>query len=129
MTDTVMADDIVQQRLARDLPNWYLEGGSLRRRVRTSGWKASMMVVNVIGHLAEAAWHHPDLSVSYAQVIVKLSTHSAKGITDKDFQLARKLEEVIFWQPALEPGSVLEGTPQNDARLRYIKFDHPESAA
>lgn len=128
MTDTVIADDIVAQRLARELPNWYLEGGSLRRRIRTSGWKASMMVVNVIGHLAEAAWHHPDLSVSYAQVIVKLSTHSAKGITDKDFQLARKLEEVIFWQPGLEPGSVLEGTPQNDARLRYIKFDQAGSA-
>ena len=48
------------------------------------------MVINTIGHLAEAAWHHPDISASYAFVIVKLQNHAAKGITDKDFLLAKK---------------------------------------
>jgi 4a-hydroxytetrahydrobiopterin dehydratase len=87
-----------------------------------------MLVVNTIGHLAEAAWHHPDLTVSYAFVIVKLCTHSAKGLTDKDFELASKIEEVIQWQPtkvALAKGlvSALEGTPNEDPRFKYIKYD------
>ena len=86
------------------------------------------MVVNTVGHLAEAAWHHPDLTVSYAFVIVKLMTHDAKGITDKDFELAAKIEAVIGWQPALEAKadgskSALEGTPNEDARFKYIKYD------
>ncbi|MGH8550626.1 MAG: 4a-hydroxytetrahydrobiopterin dehydratase, partial [Methylococcales bacterium] len=81
----------------------------------------TLMVVNTVGHLAEAAFHHPDLTVSYAFVIVKLMNHAAKGITNKDFELARKIEEVIMWQPAKEGGS-LEGTP-DDPRFKYIKYD------
>ena len=80
------------------------------------------MVVNTVGHLAEAAWHHPDLTVSYAFVIVKLCTHDAKGITDKDFELATKIEQVIAWQPGKASGA-LEGTPNDDARFKYIKYD------
>ena len=79
------------------------------------------MVVNTIGHLAEAAFHHPDLTVSYAFVVVKLMNHAAKGVTDKDFELARKIEDVIQWQPGKEQGS-LEGTP-DDPRFKYIKYD------
>ena len=45
------------------------------------------MVINAVGHLAEAAWHHPDIAASYAFVIVKLVNHAAKGVTDKDFEL------------------------------------------
>jgi 4a-hydroxytetrahydrobiopterin dehydratase len=80
------------------------------------------MVVNAVGHLAEAAWHHPDLTVSYAFVTVKLVTHSAKGITEKDFALAKKIEEFMQWQPGKE-GGALEGTPNEDQRFKYIKYD------
>ncbi len=109
-------------RLESELPHWVLENGWIRRKYKTSGWKATLMVVNTIGHLAEAAWHHPDLTVSYAFVIVKLMTHDAKGITDKDFELAAKIEQVIGWQPALD-GGALTGTPNEDARFKYIKYD------
>ena len=84
------------------------------------------MVVNTVGHLAEAAWHHPDMTLSYAFVIVKLCTHSAKGITERDFALAHKIEEVVGWRPGQEPGGVLEGTPQDDPRFRYLKYDDLE---
>jgi 4a-hydroxytetrahydrobiopterin dehydratase len=116
------SDQEIQAKLAAELPHWYLENGWIRRKYKTSGWKATLMVVNTIGHLAEAAWHHPDLTVSYAFVIVKLCSHDAKGITDKDFELASKIEQVIGWQPAKEEG-VLEGTPNDDARFKYIKYD------
>jgi 4a-hydroxytetrahydrobiopterin dehydratase len=114
--------DEIASKLAADLPHWVFEDGWIRRKYKTSGWKGTLMVVNAVGHLAEAAWHHPDLTVSYAFVIVKLCTHSAKGITDKDFELAKKIEEVIEWQPGKE-GGALEGTPNEDARFKYIKYD------
>lgn len=61
-------------------------------------------------------------------MIVKLCTHDAKGITDKNFELAAEIEQVIGWRPALEvkadgSKSALEGTPNADARFKYIKYD------
>ena len=89
----------IEERLRRDLPHWSYENGWIRRTFRTASWKGTLMVINAVGHLAEAAWHHPDLRASYAFVEVKLQTHSAKGITDKDFELARKIEDVVSWRP------------------------------
>jgi len=116
------SDAEVEARLKAELPHWHLENGWIRRKYKTSGWKSTLMVVNTVGHLAEAAFHHPDLTVSYAFVIVKLTNHAAKGITDKDFELARKFEEVIMWQPGLEENGALVGTP-DDPRFKYIKYD------
>ena len=109
-------------RLAEELPKWYFEDGWIRRKFKTSGWKGTLMVVNVVGHLAEAAWHHPDITASYAWVEVRLMTHSAKGITGKDLALAKKIEDVVHWQPGKEEGA-LEGTPGGDMRFAYIKYD------
>lgn len=127
MTDTnkehVYSEAEIQAKLATELPHWFFEDGWIRRKYKTGSWKGTLMVVNTIGHLSEAAWHHPDLTVSYAFVIVKLCTHSAKGITDKDFELARMIEQVIQWQPA-KTGGALEGTPNEDQRFKYIKYDN-----
>ena len=79
------------------------------------------MVINTVGHLAEAAWHHPDLTASYAWVEVRLMNHAAKGITDKDFELAKKIEEVVQWQPGTRRGA--RGTPAGDMRFSYLKYD------
>ncbi len=121
-TERTYADDEVKARLKRELPHWSLEGGSICRKYNTHGWKGTLMVINAVGHLAEAAWHHPDIAASYAWVEVRLQNHAAKGITDKDFQLARKIEDVIAWQPGKE-GGALEGTPEQDERFAYIKYD------
>ncbi|HEU4458754.1 MAG TPA: 4a-hydroxytetrahydrobiopterin dehydratase [Methylibium sp.] len=121
--DEVYAPEEVAARLAAELPHWTYEDGWIRRKYKTSGWKATLMVVNTVGHLAEAAWHHPDLAVSYAFVIVKLVNHAAKGVTEKDFALAKKIEEVVQWQPAKEADAALEGTPNDDARFKYLKYD------
>ena len=116
------SDEEVTARLQAELPKWELRDGWIRRKYKTAGWKGTLMVINTIGHLAEAAFHHPDLVASYAFVDVKLKNHAAKGITNKDFQLAAKIEEVIMWQPGKEAGSALEGTP-DDPRFKYIKYD------
>jgi len=120
--EEVYSEAEINERLAEELPQWTYQDGWIRRKYKTSGWKATLMVVNTVGHLAEAAWHHPDLTVSYAFVNVKLMNHAAKGVTAKDFDLARKIEEVVMWQPGADAGSALEGTP-DDARFKYIKYD------
>jgi len=120
--EQALTDEVILSRLGEELPHWYYENGWIRRKYKTSGWKATLMVVNTVGHLAEKAWHHPDLTVSYAFVIVKLVTHSAKGITEKDFALAKKIEEVVHWDAAAESHGIFEGTP-DDPRFKYIKKD------
>lgn len=118
--DTVYAEDEIRRKLEAELPHWYYENGWIRRKYKTHGWKGTLMLVNTIGHLSEAAFHHPDLTVSYAFVVVKLMNHAAKGVTDKDFELAAKIEEVAQWRPADD--SALEGTPA-DPRFAYLKYD------
>jgi 4a-hydroxytetrahydrobiopterin dehydratase len=112
----------IEERLRRDLPHWYLEDGWIRRKYRTNSWKGTLMVINTVGHLAEAAWHHPDITASYAWVEVRLQNHAARGVTDKDFELAKKIEDVVHWQPGKE-GGALEGTPATDQRFAYVKYD------
>ncbi len=93
-----------------DLPGWEVEDGWLKRTYRTDGWRTTMLVTNAIAFLAEAANHHPDLEVHWPSVVVRLQTHSAGGITDKDLQLAGEIERLVRWQPTGGfPG--LEGQP------------------
>lgn len=106
--DRTYSDAEIAEKLAA-LPGWYYEDGWIRRVYKTDGWQATLMLVNTVAYLSEAAWHHPDLSVTWARVIVKLQTHDAGGITDKDFDLAKKLDEVVLWRPA--EGTALTGTP------------------
>ncbi len=120
--DATYTEEEIEARLKDELPKWTFENGWIRRKYNTSGWKSTLMVVNTVGHLAEAGWHHPDLTVSYAFVIVKLVNHAAKGVTDKDFELAKKVEDVIQWQPGSDEDSDLDGTP-DDPRFKYIKYD------
>ena len=111
----------IDQRLVEELPDWRFEDGHIRRRYGVTGWKSALMVTNTIGHLAEVAFHHPDLMVSWGSVTVRLMTHSAGGITNKDFELAKMIESVVLWRPA-EEGGALEGTPK-DPKYAYVKYD------
>jgi 4a-hydroxytetrahydrobiopterin dehydratase len=110
--ETTYDESQIAERLTA-LPGWYFEDGWIRRVYKTDGWSTTLMLVTTIGYCAEAAYHHPDLSVTYGRVIVKLMTHSAGGITDKDFELARRLEDVVLWRPS---GGELEGTPNKFVR-------------
>jgi 4a-hydroxytetrahydrobiopterin dehydratase len=103
-----IAGKLAEQKLSK----WKLEEGWLRRKFNTDGWRSTLMLVNAIGFLAEAADHHPDLTVTWAKVWVKLQTHSAGGITDKDFALARKIEESVLWRP--QQGEALQGAAANE---------------
>ena len=117
---TALDEAAINARLVGTLQHWIYDGRFLKRTYRTGGWKGTLMVTNAIGHLAEAAWHHPEIVATYPAVEVRLETHDAGGITERDFELAERIEAWVQWRPAA--GSALEGTPQDAATL-YIRYD------
>lgn len=111
--DAAYSDAEIARRLGA-LPGWRYEEKAIRRVYETDGWPVTLMLVNALGFAAEAADHHPDLAVSYRRVGVALSTHSAGGITAKDFEVAKKFDEIALWRPPA--GGALTGT--TDAFVR-----------
>ena len=69
--DHVLTEAELQTALSK-LPDWEVRDGWLRRKYGTPGWPHTLLLANTIGYLAEAAYHHPDLSLGYAEVTVKL---------------------------------------------------------
>jgi 4a-hydroxytetrahydrobiopterin dehydratase len=106
--DHILTEEELGAALQR-LPGWEVQEGWLRRTYNTPGWTHTMLLVQTIGYLAEAAWHHPDLSVGYAKVTVKLQTHRVRAITQSDVELAARIDEVVLWKPS---GGALAGFPK-----------------
>ena len=104
--EATYAGSALAERL-KNLKGWDEYEGAIRRIFVTDGWPTTLMLVNMIGFYAEAADHHPDLAVSWGKVEVRLSSHSAGGITDKDLELARVIEANALWRPT---GGALTGT-------------------
>ena len=107
--ETALTEAQIAERLEA-LPGWTYTAGAIRRRYQTDGWPTTLMLVNAIGFYAEAADHHPDLGVHWGGVDVALNTHSAGGITEKDFELAALFERCALWRPPA--GSAFRGTPK-----------------
>ena len=105
----ILTVDEIEAEL-RGLPGWEIREGWLRRAYGTPGWPHTLLLANQIAFLAEAAWHHPDLELGYARCVVKLQTHSVRGLTAMDFALARRIEEQVTWKP--DEASPLEGYPK-----------------
>jgi 4a-hydroxytetrahydrobiopterin dehydratase len=114
----VMDAGEVRERLAGELPGWTLADDGIHRTIRTAGWKASLMVTTAIGHLAEVAWHHPDLRVSWGEVEVILTSHDVGGVTERDLAMAKRIDEVVGWRPGEEDGP-FSGTP-DDPKFAYL---------
>lgn len=105
----IIPDHEIVARLEKELPGWKLEDGWLRRKYSTDGWPTTLMLIGAIGFVSEAAYHHPDLEVTWGKLWVKLKTHASGGITERDFALAKEIDKRVLWRPA--EGSVMEGTP------------------
>ena len=73
------------------VPGWENNGKEITRVYKFKDFKEAMAFVNRVADLAEAADHHPDIDIRYNKVTLTLSTHSAGGLTEKDFALARQI--------------------------------------
>lgn len=90
MKPELLKDEAVQ-RLIASLPSWRVEGLELVREFRFPSYLAGIEFVRRVADFAEALNHHPDLYVGWRKVTVRLSTHSAGGLTNLDFELAGQI--------------------------------------
>ena len=87
----VLSDEEVDSRL-RELSGWRREGGALWREFDCQNFLGSVEFVNRITPVAEEMNHHPDVAISWSKVTISLTTHSQGGITDRDFELAMRID-------------------------------------
>lgn len=71
---------------------WSRRGNALVKEYRFASFRDSIVFVNRVAGLADSANHHPDIEIHYDRVLIALSTHSAGGITEKDLDLAERLD-------------------------------------
>jgi 4a-hydroxytetrahydrobiopterin dehydratase len=71
---------------------WNREGNELEKTVTLKDFAAALAFVNEVGALAEAHNHHPDIAISWNKVSLRLSTHSAGGLTQLDLDLAQAVD-------------------------------------
>lgn len=82
-------------RLLPSVPGWTVrDGNRIEREFRFPDFKAALAFANRVGAIAEEEDHHPDLLVGWGRVVVTLTTHSAKGLTENDFALAERIDAV-----------------------------------
>lgn len=87
----------------RSLPEWALDGASITRTARLSGFTSAIGLVNAVADAAEAANHHPDICVTgYRNVRFELTTHASGAVTGRDIELAAQIDRLVG---ALSPPS------------------------
>ncbi|USR93048.1 4a-hydroxytetrahydrobiopterin dehydratase [Phormidium yuhuli AB48] len=79
------------QSQASQLSDWTVEGKELKRTFKFKDFVQAINFVNQLVEPAEAAGHHPDLSISYNKVTVILTSHDAGGLTESDFEMAKTI--------------------------------------
>jgi 4a-hydroxytetrahydrobiopterin dehydratase len=88
----------IVKRLA-DLPGWKLSGDGADVAIEKSysfpDYYRTIAFVNALAFVANAADHHPDLSVHYGRCVVRFSTHSLQGISDADFECAARCDALL----------------------------------
>ena len=89
-----LEESAIENRLG-SLIGWNWQGDSIRKEYRFDDFAASLAFVNQVGELAEGADHHPDIDIRYDHVTLALSTHSAGGLTSRDFDLAERIDGTI----------------------------------
>jgi 4a-hydroxytetrahydrobiopterin dehydratase len=86
----LLTEDEIAARLAT-VPGWVRDGDSISSVITRDDFRDAMLYVGAVAYLAEGANHHPDIAISWNQVTLTLSTHSAGGLTAADFALAGRI--------------------------------------
>jgi 4a-hydroxytetrahydrobiopterin dehydratase len=89
----LLSQNEIEQEVAA-LAGWAQAGSEITRTFTLSSFPAALAFASAVGHLAERADHHPDILIQYRKVTLTLSTHSAGGLTEKDFSLAAEIDAI-----------------------------------
>ena len=76
------------------MPKWRRQGVVIARTYEFKDFPAAIRFVNAVARLAEKAGHHPDIDIRWNQVTLTLTTHDEGGLTEKDFDLAKKFDRL-----------------------------------
>lgn len=90
----LLSDEEVGAALA-GLTGWTRVGDSITRSLELEDFRAAMLFTGAVAYVAEAANHHPDITISWNRVTLTLSTHSAGGLTRADLELAGRLNALM----------------------------------
>lgn len=87
---------MVPKKLSKSFKSWeVIEEKKLRRVFTFKDFSQAMQFVSAVAQSAEAANHHPDISIHYNQVTLELWTHRVSGLTEEDFSLARTIDGLV----------------------------------
>ena len=89
----LLTEDDTMQRL-QTLNGWTLTAEGIRKQYVLKDFKTAVNLVNRVADLAEEANHHPDILINYKRVTLTLITHDSGGITEKDFELAARIDAI-----------------------------------
>ena len=90
-----MLDDAALELALRDLPGWTHGDTSLTRTFRRRDWRDALALVNAVADEADRRDHHPDISITgYRNVTFRLTSHDIGGITKRDVNLAKRIDEL-----------------------------------
>ncbi len=92
-----MDEALIQIRL-QSLPNWTREGDRLRRALVFTDFRAAFAFMTQVAELAEQHNHHPDWSNSWNRVVIELTSHDEKRLSERDFRLARAIDALLSSQ-------------------------------
>lgn len=104
----VLTEADVQEGL-KELEGWELRDGRLRKQYTFRTFLRAIAFVNSMAYLAESAGHHPDITINYNRVTLRLITHSEGALTDRDFALAKEIDSKLLTKLVIPPEAV-EGT-------------------
>lgn len=94
MADTTLSHSVVDAAITKRSLHWRREGDLLVKEVRLSSFLAALAYVQSVGERAEAMGHHPDIDIRWRTVVLRLTTHSAGGLTERDLALAAQVDEL-----------------------------------
>ena len=90
-----MVDLLTDDEIEAALPDgWERDGDEIVRTYDFESYLDGVGFAAGAGGLAEEAWHHPEITIGYAEVAVRLTTHDAGGITERDMALAVRLNDI-----------------------------------
>lgn len=104
----VLSEAEVQAELGT-LEGWELRDGRLRRQYTFRTFLRAIAFVNAVAYLAEGAGHHPDITINYNRVTLRLITHSEGALTDRDFALAREIDAKLASKLIIPPEGQVAG--------------------
>ena len=80
--------------LLKQIPGWTIKDGHVYRQFKFKDFKEAISFVNKVAEIAEQEQHHPNIKINYNKVSIELYTHAINGLSENDFILAAKIDEI-----------------------------------